>query len=237
MARIQRFMKRRIAICVVWVVAAVLAQTDTLHQLEEGRTTLDEKSLLASRDAYTQLTQKDPNNALNFYQLARANGYLVEAYDAHGNKKAADKSLDAAIAAVERSIALNDKSADAHSLLADFYGRRISLGGFMVGMRFGPKSDAENKKALALEPNNPRVAASLGRQYLHAPKMFGGDVDKAIASFRKATTLDPANDENWVWLAIACRTKGDQAAADKAIKEALRLNPRGVFAQHIAAGK
>jgi hypothetical protein len=40
-------------------------------------------------------------------------------------------ALDKAIEAVQQSIQLNDKSADAHSLLADFYSRKISFG---VGM-------------------------------------------------------------------------------------------------------
>ena len=55
--------------------------------------------------------------------------------------------------------------------------------------------------------------------------MFGGDVDKAIASFRKAIELDPKSDEDYVWLAIACRKKSDTACADQAIQDALRLNP------------
>src|SRR5260370_32978892 len=108
-----------------------------------------------------------------------------------GDKKAAMSAMDAALDEVQRSIQQNDASADAHSLLADLYGRRIGLGGFMVGAHFGPKVAAENKRALELDGNNPRVLASLGRQYLNAPKMFGGDVGKAIASLQKSTELDP----------------------------------------------
>jgi tetratricopeptide (TPR) repeat protein len=152
-------------------------------------------------------------------------------------KRNAERSLDEAIAAIQQSINLNDNSADAHSLLAGLYGRKISFGGFMAGARYGPKNDAENKKAVALDPNNPRVYASLGGEYLHAPKMFGGDVDKAIESFRKATQLDATNDENFVWLALAYRKKGDTANADKALQEALRINPRSAFAKSVAAAK
>ena len=54
-----------------------------------------------------------------------------------------------------------------------------------------PRIVAENKKALDLAPNDALVYASLGRQYLYAPKMFGGDVGKAIENFLKATQLDP----------------------------------------------
>ena len=89
-----------------------------LTLLEEGRTTLEEKPLTDARDFFAQLTQKDANNAIAFYQLARADSYLLESYAHHGNKKNAEHTLDDAIAAAQRSIELNDKSADAHSLLA-----------------------------------------------------------------------------------------------------------------------
>src|SRR6266850_5324240 len=206
-----------------------------LRLLEEGRTTLDNKSLAAARDAWTRLTQQHPDNALYFYQLARANGYRVEAYAAHGDKRNAERSLDEAVGNIEQSLQLNEKSADAHSLLADLYGRRISFGtGIFIGPKYGPKVQAENRRAIELEPNNPRAFASRGRQHLETPKMFGGDVDKAIADFRRAVELDPKADETFVWLAMALPKKGDSGAADHAVQEALRLNPRSVFAKQAA---
>ena len=208
-----------------------------LNLLEEGRTTLDVKTLTEARDQFARLTQKDKSNAAYFYQVARSDSYLAEAYAAHRDSKNAERVLDDAITAVQQAIALNDKSADSHALLADLYGRKISFGGFFAGPRYGPKIDAENKKAVALDANSPRVQASLGRQYLLAPKMFGGNVDLAIEHFLKATQLDPKSDENFVWLAIAYRKKGDAASADKALQDALRLNPRSEFAKHTAAAK
>jgi tetratricopeptide (TPR) repeat protein len=213
------------------------AQAEGLRLLEEGRTTLEEKPLAGARDYFTGLTQKDGNNAVYFYQLAGADSYLVESSEIRRDRKSAERALDAAIAAVQRALSLNDKSADAHSLLADLYGRKISFGGFFAGMRYGSKVDAENQRAVALDARNARVYSSLGRQYLHAPKMFGGNMDKAIDNFRKASQLDPSSDEIFVWLAIAYRKKGDTANADQALQQALRLNPRSVFAKNTAAGR
>jgi hypothetical protein len=31
-----------------------------------------------------------------------------------------------------------------------------------------------------------------------APKMFGGDIPKAVESFQKSLAIDPAQDETWV---------------------------------------
>jgi tetratricopeptide (TPR) repeat protein len=206
-----------------------------LRSLEEGRTTLTDKPLSDARDSLTRLTQQHPGNALYFYHLANVARYWVEAYLARGDKKGAERALEDGINNVQRSLKLNEKSSDAHSLLADLYGRKISLGmGMFAGPRYGPKVDAENRRALELDPNNPRAFASLGRQYLESPKMFGGDIEKSIAQFRKAVELDPKSDEAFVWLAIALRKKGDGTAVDKALQEALRLNPRSVFAQHWA---
>jgi tetratricopeptide (TPR) repeat protein len=106
-----------------------------------------------------------------------------------------------------------------------------------AGPKYGPKAQAENKRALELDANNPRAFASWGREYMNAPKMFGGDLDKAIESFRKSTQLDPNFDETYVWLAIALRKKGDWAGADQALQQALKLNPQSVFAQQTAAKK
>ena len=206
-----------------------------LHLLEEGRTILEEQPLSGARAALTRLAHQHPENALYFYQLARANRYRVEAYAAHGDKKDAERALDEAIANVQQALELNEKSADAHSLLADLYGRKISFGlGMFAGPKYGPKVDAENRRAFELDPNNSVAFASRGRQYLESPKMFGGDVDKAIADFRKATQLDPKSDETFVWLGLALRKKGDNAGADQAVSEALRLNPRNTFAKQTA---
>ena len=103
------------------------------------------------------------------------------------------------------------------------------------GPKYGPKVKAENNCALELDPKDARVYASLGRQYLHAPSMFGGDLNKAIENFQKSTELDPKSDENFVWLAIALRKKGDSAGAEQALTKALQLNPRSAFAKEIQA--
>ena len=208
-----------------------------LRLLDEGRTTLDESSLNSASDYFSKLTQKDSGNAVYWYELARAHRYLIETYTNRNDKKSAERALDDAIAAVEHSISLDEKSADAHSLLADLYGRKIGLGMFLGGPRFGPKISDENQRALALDANNPRVHASLGREYLMAPSLFGGDIEKAVDEFHAAIKLDPNFDEAYVWLAIACRKHEDKTCADKAMQDALRLNPRSAFAKYIAAQK
>jgi len=74
------------------------------------------------------------------------------------------------------------------------------------------KPKAENKRALELDANDPRVYASLGRQYLNPPSRLGGDVAKAMESFRKSTELDPKSDEAFVWLPSHCARRATRRA-------------------------
>lgn len=209
-----------------------------LHLLDEGRTSLVDSTLSQAQDFFTKLTREHADSAIYFYELARVSSYRCEGYAARGDKKSAERSLDEAIENVQQSLKLDEKSADAHSLLADLYGRKIGLGVAMfAGPKYGPKVQAENKRAQELDGNNARVLASLGRQYLQSPKMFGGDVDKAIESFRKSTRLDPQFEETYIWLAIALRKKGDAAGADVALQTALKLNPRSAFAKQVSQKK
>ena len=103
-------------------------------------------------------------------------------------------------------------------------------------MKYGPKANDETRRAFQLDANNPRAFAVIGRKYLYSPRIFGGDLDKAIESFRKATELEPHGDEAFVWLAIAYRKKGDNARAQAAVKEALQLNGRSAFARRSDSG-
>ena len=204
--------------------------------VEAARRTHDEKQLQSLKAQLEQMIAQKPNDAGLYLDLARVQEYFLDVYEMRKDKKAAGEAIDKAIDAAQRSIQLNDKSGDAHSLLADLYGRKISLGNAMfAGPKFGPKVKEENAKAMALDDKNPRVWASLGRQYLMTPKMFGGDVAKSIESFQKSLAFDSSQDETWVWLAKAFQKQGDTGKAREAVQHALSLNPGSRFALATAA--
>jgi tetratricopeptide (TPR) repeat protein len=211
------------------------AQTDDslASSLEAARRTRNESQLQSLKTQLEQRLSQNQNDAQTPYQLALVQAYLVDVYEARKDKKSAGTAVDKAIEAAQRSLQLNEKSADAHSLLADLYGRKISLGSAMfAGPKYGPKIDQENQRAMALDDKNPRVWASSGRKFLMAPKMFGGDVPKAIDSFQKSLSLDPSQDETLVWLAKAYQKQGDKTKARDAIQHALQLNPDNQFAKN-----
>ena len=218
------------------VTASASAADDPLvAAVEEGRRTHDEKQLQSVKTQLEQKIDQNPNDAGIYLDLARVQQYLMDDYEMRKDKKAAEEAVDKAIDATQRSIQLNDKSADAHSLLADLYGRKISLGSAMfLGPKLGPKVKEENAKAMALHDKNPRVWASLGRQYLMTPKMFGGDISKAIESLEKSVALDPRQDETYIWLARAYKKHGEKAKAQEAIQHALTLNPDSPWIKNAA---
>src|ERR1700674_5194034 len=216
--------------------ASVSAADDSLGAaVEAAGETHDEKQLTSLQAQLEQQVGQHANDAVLFLDLAKVHFYLVDVYEMRKDKKTAGAALDKGIEAAQRSIQLNDKSADAHSLLADLYGRKISLGNAMfLGPKFGPKVKEENAKAMALDDKNPRVWASLGRQYLMTPKMFGGDVTKAIDSFQKSLAIDSSQDETWVWLARAFQKQGDRAKARDAVQHAVALNPDSPWVKNAA---
>jgi tetratricopeptide (TPR) repeat protein len=202
-------------------------------QLDNARSTLDDTALISVKQVFERCVQQHTGNSRCYYDLGRVYSYLVSAKERRKDKQGALRSLDSAIENAQRSINLDDGFADAHALLADLYGRKIGYGGMLAGIRLGPKADSETKRALQLDPNDPCIYVVLGRRQLYSPKMFGGDIDKAIDSFRKSTKLDPHYDEAFVWLAIAYGKKGDSSSARASVDEALRLNNRNVIAREL----
>ena len=217
------------------VPASVSAADDPLGTVvEAARKTHDEKQLQSVKTQLEQKIAQDSSHADSYLELARVHEYLMDVYEMRKDKKAAGEAVDKAIDAAQRSIKLNNKSADTHSLLADLYGRKIAYGGMFAGAKFGPKVGEENKRAMALDDKNPRVWASLGRQYLMAPKMFGGDVAKAIESFQKSLSMNPSQDETWIWLCKAFQKQGDKSKAREAVQRALTLNPDSPWVKETA---
>ena len=137
--------------------ASVSAADDALGAaVEAARKTHDEKLLQSLRAQFEQMIAQNPNDAGVYLEVARVHEYFLDVYEMRKDKKAAEEAVDKAIDAARRSIQLNDKSADAHSLFADLYGRKISLvSAVFAGPKFGPKVKEENAKAMVLDEQEP----------------------------------------------------------------------------------
>jgi hypothetical protein len=199
--------------------------------LEEGRSTLESGPLTAAQQAYEACANSETANFECFFNLAKVYYYMTFMHELNRHRDDAKKSLDKGLQWGLKAEGLNGQSPEIHALLADMYVRKILLGDLFTPMDCGPKGGAEKDKAVKLDPDNPQVLAMLGRCALFAPPLFGGDVKKAIIYFNQSLKVDPQSDETYFWLAKAYRQQKDRISFEKAIQEALRLNPKNVLAQ------
>jgi len=145
-------------------------------------------------------------------------------------------SLDPATRYAQAAVKLNPSSGPAHGLLADIYGRRILLGNAFTAMHYGPLNDKETAVAIKLAPEDPEVLAALGRRYLFAPSLFGGDPGKAAACFSRALRSGDS-DLTLYFLALAQEKLGQDQEAHASLLHALSVNPGNLLVQRALAVK
>ena len=79
------------------------------------------------------------------------------------------------------------------------------------------------QRALALDPNNPRLHSRLSLLYCYSSEQL--NLTEAVAHGRRATELNPHDFACWWDLASACESIDDDACAEQAFRQVLTLNP------------
>jgi tetratricopeptide (TPR) repeat protein len=208
------------------------SDAEALKDLDAAASTLDFNLLARARDTFRRLSASPEANPQNFFQWARADYYLASYYELLAkNRKAFAQAVDAAIHHAERAVEMEPNDSDAHALLGDLYGRKIGLGGFFTGLKYGPKGINQIHEALKLNPHNAYAYDCMGRRYLFAPRAFGGDIQKAVENFRKAVDINPNYDEGFVWLGIGYEVQGNVEQARQEFERALKINPLNAHAR------
>jgi len=180
---------------------------------------------------FEQAIALDPSYALAYAGLAKTYGW-----QAFWGYSPASETYPKAISAANKAIALDDRSADAHTALAAatlYYQwnwsqserelhRALALdpnnaeahrayGVFLLNLRRFDQSIAELKRAEALDPISPIYPAVLANALIHA-----GRYDEAYAALRRALELDPNLVNAHLYLAwlYGLTGKGDLAIAE-----------------------
>ena len=122
-----------------------------------------------ARRVFEEGLRHDGKNSRFSFGLAQTALYLGRAEEFLGHKDAAEYWRDTAIVDAQNAIGLSERSPDAHALLAELYGAKVS--GMFSAMRYGPKADAETQRAFQLDPNNSRAFAVVGAQVLLFTKL------------------------------------------------------------------
>jgi tetratricopeptide (TPR) repeat protein len=89
------------------------------------------------------------------------------------------------------------------------------------------------KRAKELLPDFPGVHFGLGAFYLLAPKIAGGDIDRAEEHLKKAIKLDPNLVDAYVRLAQVYKKKNDMKKFRKYLNMALEKDPKNFLANEI----
>lgn len=201
--------------------------------IRNGINNWNEKDLLQGRALFERALTQDEDNYLFHYYLGYADYRLTVFYQ---ERDKIDQYIEDGIKHLTKSIQLKDDFSDSHALLSSLYGSKIGIKP-MLGMTLGPKAGKEVSEAIELDPNNPRAYLVDGISKYHTPPMWGGGVDKAMASLLKAISLydsipppdslmpDWGWDEAYVWVGNCYMKKEDYKAAKIQFEKALEINP------------
>ena len=151
--------------------------------------------------------------------------------------------LDEADTQLQEAMKLNDTFAEAPGLLAGVLGIKISKSP-MKGMFLGQRSSKLIDRALALEPDNPRIVLQQGVAKFNTPAMFGGSTKEAETLLRRALTLfekEPPDRgwPNWgrfdahAWLGQTLVKRGDLAGARAEYDRAASIAPQSGWVRFV----
>jgi tetratricopeptide (TPR) repeat protein len=127
----------------------------------------------AAAELFRQATTDAPASGTNYYWLGAAEFHrmlqLQSLAASSANRVAADAAREAALAALETAVGLDERQAESHALLGTLYGMKIN-GNLLRAVRFGPTVAKHRKRALEFGAEDPRVRYLLGTCQFHTAK-------------------------------------------------------------------
>ncbi len=97
----------------------------------------------------------------------------------------------AAIEILEKAVAQNPQSAEAHFALGLAYGSKGQQSGVLAAAKYGPKAKVEFERTLALNPQHVEARFGLVQFYAIAPGFMGGSGEKALEQAKELKAIDP----------------------------------------------
>lgn len=94
------------------------------------------------------------------------------------------------------------------------------------------------EKALRLDPKSANAHMALGRWYFFTPKIFGGNLNRALQAFEKALELAITDHERFlahIWLGQALLKKQDKPKAKAHFEQALAIYHNSGWAKALLA--
>jgi tetratricopeptide (TPR) repeat protein len=170
------------------------------------------------RTALTQVVQTDPqvDNLLALAQICFLYGDV--------RAKSQEEKLDAyeqGRQAAKRAAEAAPKNARAHFWYATNAGRWGQTKGVLRSLFLLPEVKRGMETALELDPRFPNAYSLAGTVYYEVPGLFGGDLEKSEALFRKGLEVDPRFTGLRVGLARTLIKRGRIAEAKRELQAVL----------------
>lgn len=135
---------------------------------------------------FERIAKAEPDNWVPSYYVAQIN-ILYSFNEKDKNKLAAQ--LGKAQEFITNATALSPDNPDLMVLQALLYTVWIVFDGQQYGMTYAPKATSLYEKALAIDPNNPRVILARAEWNLGSAKYFGGPIEPYCKEVHRAIEL------------------------------------------------
>lgn len=177
---------------VVWsLVFSTLAVAADASGLASARRAFDDGRYPEARSALEQIVAAEPRNAEALFYL----GWTSLRLD----------RPEAAVASLERAVAIDNAQSRYFRVLGDACGVQIRRASFFTKLGWARRCLAAYNRAVALDPDNVDARVARMGYYWHAPAIAGGGMDKARAEAEEIRRRDPV--------------RGAQALADLLVSE------------------
>jgi len=201
---------------------AKIAEADRLY---EGREDMPKARVAVA--VLRQAVTADYGNYEAAWKLARAAFYVGDHTD---NDNEADDMFRAGIESGKAAVKLQAGRPEGHFWLGANYGgeaQRSTLASLST------VQDIQNEMDTVIKIDDKYQGGSaylgLGRLYLKAPKVLGGDTSKAIDYLKKGLSITPNNSLMMYYLAEAYESERRDAEANKLIDQILTVTPDPKF--------
>ena len=195
-----------------------IAEADSLYALRAD--------LVKARQAIVVLRQAQADDTTNYdiaWRLAKFNYYLgAHSTESREQSKAFHDGIDAGKLAIQ----LHNDKPDGHFWLGANYGGNAQIS-TLSGL--AEVDDIRSEMEIVLKLDEKYQAGSaymvLGQLYLEAPRILGGDVNKAIGYLEKGTKVGPENAVMRAKLATAYADAHRDEEARKQIETLIAMKP------------
>lgn len=145
---------------------------------------------------------------LLFAYVSHAKSYIPDLQQ--GRSSLQQQDFASAIEHLKKYTAAQPNNADGHAMLGTAYQES----------RQYDQAAREYERSLQLEPQDPYVQLNLGKVYCQL-----GAPDRAVPLFKAGLSDSGADADDYYWYAQALKTTGQLADAEKAVRQAIQLDP------------